>query len=117
MSRNVLRSSWQFRLVYTGGNKAYCKYSILFYHKMSEQGSGPLFGVVASKKVGNAVERSRAKRLLREALRAIENRLIERDLWIVVVARKNILTCKTPDVLEDLENTMIAEGLIRESVL
>ena len=117
MSRNVLRSSWQFRFVYAHGNKAYCKYSILFYHKTGEQGGGPQFGVVASKKVGNAVERSRAKRVLREALRATENRLIERDLWIVVVARKNILTCKTPDVLEDLENTMMAEGLIRDPVL
>jgi ribonuclease P protein component len=117
MSRNFLRSSWQFRYVYAHGKKAYCKHSILFCHKTGEQGDGPRFGVVASKKVGNAVERSRAKRLLREALRATENRLIERDLWIVVVARKNILTCKTPDVLEDLENTMMAEGLIREPVL
>lgn len=117
MSRNVLRSSWQFRHVYEHGSKAYCKYSILFYHKTGEPGSGPLFGVVASKKVGNAVERSRAKRLLREALRAAEDRLIDRDLWIVVVARKNILTCKTPDVLEDLENAMMGEGLVREKAL
>lgn len=113
MSQNVLRSSWQFRLVYEQGSKAYCKYSILFYHKTGETGSGPQFGVVASKKVGNAVERSRAKRVLREALRAVENRLIDRDLWIVVVARRNILTCKTPDVLEDLENVMTGEGLVR----
>jgi hypothetical protein len=53
--------------------------------------------------------------MLREALRATEDRLIDRDLWIVVVARRTILNCKTQDVLADLEHTMMGEGLVREN--
>ena len=73
-------------------------------------------GITASKKVGNAVARSRAKRLLREALRAVESRLTNRGIWIVVVARKNILTCKAPEVLDDLEDVMMGEGLVRKKL-
>lgn len=113
-AHNVLRSAWQFRRVYDRGTRVYCRHSILFYLKTDEPGNGPLFGVVASKRVGNAVERNRAKRLLREALRVLRGPLTERDLWIVAVARKSILGCKTQDVLEDLRKAMTGEGLVRD---
>ncbi|UCH83899.1 MAG: ribonuclease P protein component [Candidatus Latescibacterota bacterium] len=113
MPRNVLRSPWQFRLVYQDGTKIVCKYAILFYHRTGEPNSGPLFGVVASKRVGNAVSRNRAKRLLREAIRNTEHRFTDRDLWVVLVARGAILEATSGDVARDLENALMGEGLIR----
>lgn len=115
MRRDALRSPWQFRLVYENGKKVNCKHAVLFYHETGEPDAGPLFGVVASKRVGGAVERNRAKRLLREAVRFTTHRMIRRDLWIVLVAKRNILECSSGDVTRDLEQGMMGEGLIRGS--
>lgn len=47
-------------------------------------------GIVASKKVGDAVRRNRAKRLLREAIRARRARLRDRQ-WLVLIARRSLV--------------------------
>jgi ribonuclease P protein component len=113
MGRNVLRSPWQFRLVYQAGKKVNGKYAVLFYHETGDPGIGPLVGVVASKRVGGAVQRNRAKRLLREAVRDTLNGLTRRDLWIVLVAKSSILDCRSRDVARDLQTVMMGEGLLR----
>lgn len=46
------------------------------------------FGIIASKKVGNAVIRNRARRLIREAIRLIP---VKPGWDIVIVARKGIV--------------------------
>lgn len=48
---------------------------------------GPRLGVVASRKVGNAVARSRAKRLVREGFRAARD-LFPSDIDVVVIVRR-----------------------------
>jgi ribonuclease P protein component len=113
MTRNVLRSPWQFRQVYRSGTKIVCKYAVVFYHKTGESDGGPLFGVVASKRVGNAVCRNRAKRLLREVVRDTANRLTRQDLWVVIVAKRSILECEFEDLSADLGDALRGEGLIR----
>ena len=86
--------------------------------------------VVASRKVGGAVTRNRAKRLLREAIRSrVENQpetalAIRREywpstssgegpdaksgqgLWIVTVARRNIVGRGYQDVLRELDQLL-----------
>ncbi len=47
-------------------------------------------GVVASKKIGKAVKRNRAKRRLREIIRLSQHE-IPKKIWIVMVARHSIL--------------------------
>lgn len=113
MLRNVLRRPWQFRLVYQDGKKVNGEYAVLFYHETGDPGTAPLFGVVASKRVGGAVQRNRAKRLLREAARDTANRLTRRDLWVVLVAKKSILGCSSQEVSRDLQTVMMGAGLIR----
>ena len=58
-------------------------------------------GVAASRGIGTAVKRNRAKRLLREAMRAIVPSLSTG--WdILLVARPPLLTCSTSEVREAL---------------
>lgn len=113
MRIHTLRSPWQFRRVYREGKKIECEHAVLFYFR-SEEAEGPLFGFVASKRVGNAVARSRAKRLLREAARQSSARLRDNHMWIVLVARSGILDTSSRRLGAALEEQLTQEGLLRE---
>ncbi len=63
-------------------------------------GAGSRIGVVTSKKIGDAVERSRARRLLRETFRLHQHEL-ERPVDLVLVARPSIAGRKLADVEKD----------------
>lgn len=64
-------------------------------------GQGSRLGVVTSKKIGNAVARSRARRLLRECFRLHQRDLV-RSVDLVLVARPSIAGKKLADVALDL---------------
>ncbi|MBI4720908.1 MAG: ribonuclease P protein component [Chitinivibrionia bacterium] len=111
---DVLRRNWQFRHVYQHGKKLDCKTVIVFYLRDSHGVDSTRFGVVASKRVGNAVKRNRAKRILREAGRRIEVRLAESKLWLVFIARPALLEEPYRTVAADLENGLLKEGLLKQ---
>ncbi len=112
MSPHVLQKPWQFRQVYRDGEKIDCKYAVLFYYRTGQPAEAPLFGFVASRRVGNAVNRNRAKRLLREAAARTAARLKHNDLWIVLVARAGILKIKSDDLSAEVEHKLRGKGLI-----
>lgn len=69
-------------------------------------------GVVAGRRVGTAVARNRARRLLREAARHLYPRLMPG--WdLVLIARPPILTVKEPQVEAALEGLVREAGLLR----
>ena len=59
------------------------------------------FGVSVSKKVGGAVQRSRAKRILRAGYRALEPQL-KTGFLVVVSPRNGILEAKSTDIEREL---------------
>jgi ribonuclease P protein component len=67
-------------------------------------------GVTASRKVGGAVARNRAKRLLREAGRHLYTQL-EAGWDVMLVARAGILETKEPQVEEALVSLLRRAGL------
>jgi ribonuclease P protein component len=112
MRRHVLRSPWQFRRVYREGHKVDCQYAVLFYHNPDDGGRGLEFGFVASKRVGNAVKRNRAKRLLRDAAAHIKGRIIDQRLWLVLVAKPGLLGAEPMDLERTLSQRLSEAGLI-----
>lgn len=63
-------------------------------------GAAPKLGVVTSKKIGGAVQRSRARRLLRESFRQHQHEFAQ-PVELVLVARNSIAGKKFADVEKD----------------
>ncbi len=61
----------------------------------------PRLGLVASRKVGGAVARNRAKRLLREAFR-LHKAELEPGVDLVIIAYTELATCSFQDVEREL---------------
>lgn len=120
-----LRTRNEFNKVYGEGAKQVGEFLVLYL--LSAESSAR--GVVASKKVGNAVQRNRAKRLLRDALTnclindarcvdAVQKRFFPgedkgnrpgektRGLWAVAIARPRILTAKSAAVRSEMRRLL-----------
>ena len=65
-------------------------------------------GIIASKKIGNAVARNRAKRRIREIFRQIKHRM-EPALDIVVISGKDMVTLPYRVIEKKLSNALLTE--------
>ena len=68
-------------------------------------------GVTASRRVGNAVDRNRAKRLLREAARHLYPRIESKGWDIMLVARPKIVEVSEQEVEKALSTLLEQAGL------
>jgi ribonuclease P protein component len=67
---------------------------------------------VAGRRIGGAVARNRARRLLREAWRAHAPRV--QDGWeAVLVARAAIVGARAPELVEEVEELLREAGVLR----
>jgi ribonuclease P protein component len=102
----------EFEAAQGSGRKAILPHFVLLLYARSRSGEARL-GVVASRRIGSAVIRNRAKRLVREAFRAT------RQLWmpgidVVVIVRRPLEGMK----LEDVRSEWMSRGeLVRKREL
>ena len=75
-------------------------------------GAAPKLGVVTSRKIGGAVERSRARRLLRESFRQHQHELA-RPVELVLVARPSIAGRGFAEVEKDFLAALNRAGLFK----
>ena len=90
-----------FRTVYDEGSKFQATYFIAFV--LPNEGERTRLGITATRKVGKAVERNRARRLVREVFR--------KNRWLVPQGVDIVINVKRPLVearLNDLETDFIA---------
>ena len=88
-----------FQQTYAQGRRVVGRVMVLWLRE--GEGASLRLGVVASKKVGGAVQRARAKRLMREAYRRNRHRFFG-PYDVVLVARRGILETGWDELVSEL---------------
>jgi ribonuclease P protein component len=99
---NRIRKTKEYDDIFKTGKSYKALYFVLIVKRNTELENGPKFGFIASKKVGGAVERNRAKRLLREAIR-IQLDKFPKDIEASVIAFHSINDKSIEDISKEME--------------
>lgn len=102
----ILNNNRDFLTLYKKGRYFASKYSVIYVRPNGKPFNR--LGITAGKKVGNAVHRNRAKRLIRLAYREIEIDLPV-GIDLVIVARGHICTVKSQEFCDYMKKTGVRE--------
>ncbi len=106
-----LRQNRDFARVRQQGERLALGCLIANWHRLPD-GASPKLGVVTSRKMGGAVERSRARRLLRENFRRHQHELSQ-PVELVLVARNSIAGRDFAGVEKDFLAVLRRASLLR----
>lgn len=123
MKINSLKENHLFSKAYKNGRRVVCRtmavYVMKDLHEKRLKKANPLkesinrVGISASKKIGGAVERNRAKRIIREAYRQIDSLYgIRRGMIIVIAAREKATVLKMQDAMRDLQYALTKTDML-----
>lgn len=110
----TLKENREFRRAYSRG-KSYVSPDLVTYI-IKNNNNNLRIGITTGKKLGKAVERNRAKRVIRAAYRNISSRIYT-GYDIVFVARTKTIYRKSTDILISMEKHFNNAGILREENL
>ena len=111
LKKNVLRRKSDFSAIYNKGKSVGDRYVVLFYRKNNLTYNRIAY--LASKKVGNAVKRNRARRLMKESVR-LTNLEIPAGYDLIFIARNTITNEKCAEVKRSLESALKRTGVMKK---
>ncbi|MBQ6863851.1 MAG: ribonuclease P protein component [Clostridia bacterium] len=106
----TLKSNSDFRRAYARG-KTYTNPALVTYVNKNRAGICRI-GITTSKKIGNAVQRNRARRVIRAAFLCVRQD-IQPGYDIVFVARTKTVYKKSTEILEIMQKQLDSAGLLR----
>lgn len=99
-----IKKNVDFKRIYYKGRFKIGFFSVVYLKKI--RFNGAFLGITASKKVGNAVERNRVRRVIKAAYRDLEKTENLKGLCLVIVAKRSCLNVKSYDVLKELKKNI-----------
>ena len=108
----TLKRNTDFRRLYTRGT-SYANPALVTYFMKNRAGICRI-GITTSKKIGNAVERNRSRRVIRAAYREIEEK-INGNYDIVFVARSRTKYQKSTQIAQIMLSQLKKAGVIDET--
>jgi ribonuclease P protein component len=97
-----IRRRREFQRVFDAGRRAHGRYLTII--AAPSPGPDSRLGIVASKKLGGAVVRNRAKRLIREVFRTQSHP--ERAFDLVIIPKTSALQVHAAEVISDYRTTL-----------
>jgi len=94
-----LRKRAEFQRVFDGNLRARGRFLTMLV--AARPSGGARLGIVASKKLGNAIRRNRAKRLIRDIFRHMGEADAGRGIDIIVIPRTELFEATYPTLEED----------------
>ena len=106
-----IKENYVFRRAYSRGTSLVCPYVVVYVIKT--KGNDVRLGITASKKIGNAVKRNRAKRVITAAFAECYPNITQGN-DIIIVARTRILSVKSTVLQNELERLFVSSGIYRK---
>ncbi|MDW8344712.1 MAG: ribonuclease P protein component [Verrucomicrobiae bacterium] len=108
-----LQYGHEFRKVYEQGRRCVGRVAVLYVRERTEPGRpSRRVGVVSGRRLGGAVKRNRARRLLREVYRQHKSQLKE-NIELVMVARPALLELSWSEIERELVRQFAEAGIWR----
>lgn len=105
----TLKENWDFSRLYRRG-KSYVAPSLVIY-ALKNKTNNLRYGITTGKKIGNAVKRSRSRRIIRAAFSQIYPSL-KTGYDFIFVARTKTPYLKSTDIQKDMEKLFLKAGLL-----
>ncbi len=122
MKNTAITENHLYKKAYLGGKKSVGRYTVIYVlrdkkaYRLKKEHPQKVFinriGIAVSKKIGGAVQRNRAKRVIRAAFAGAERALVLRKGFLIVIsAREAATVAKSTEIYEEMLKQLTELGM------